>query len=91
MAPSASPAAPTPSCRGPRVRGLCQSTLWTVPDSIPLCFSRTDVGERTGSALDARRTYYHIDKLRPRVSPFGLMIRTTIDRGYMLLREPREP
>jgi hypothetical protein len=43
------------------------------------------------SAGDARRTYYHIDKLRPRLSPFGLMIRTIIDHGYMLLREPREP
>ena len=39
---------------------------------------------------DARRTYYHIDKLRPRLSPFGLMIRTIIDHGYMLLVEPRE-
>ncbi|GAC1455811.1 MAG: hypothetical protein PVSMB4_16190 [Ktedonobacterales bacterium] len=70
---------------------LRHSTLWTAPDPIPRCFSRTDVGERTGSALDARRTYYHVEKLRPRVSPFGLMIRTTIDRGHMLLREPREP
>lgn len=43
------------------------------------------------SARDARRTYYHIDKLRPRLSPFGLMIRTIIDHGYMLLREPPEP
>ena len=40
---------------------------------------------------DARRTYYHIDKLRPRLSPFGLLIRTIIDYGYMLLREPQEP
>ena len=39
----------------------------------------------------ARRTYYHIDKLRPRLSPFGLLIRTIIDHGYMLLREPHEP
>jgi hypothetical protein len=31
---------------------------------------------------------YHIDMLRPRLSPFGLMIRTIIDHGYMLLREP---
>jgi hypothetical protein len=31
---------------------------------------------------------YHIDKLRPRLSPFGLLIRTVIDHGYMLLREP---
>ena len=43
------------------------------------------------SARDARRTYYHIDKLRPRLSPFGLLIRTIIDYGYMLLREPQEP
>lgn len=40
------------------------------------------------SAQDSRRIYYHIDKLRPRLSPFGLMIRTIIDYGYMLLREP---
>jgi DNA-binding response OmpR family regulator len=43
------------------------------------------------SARDARRTYYHIGKLRPRLSPFGLLIRTVIDHGYMLLREPQEP
>lgn len=43
------------------------------------------------SPHDARRTYYHIDKLRPRLSPFGLMIRTVVDHGYMLLREPKEP
>jgi DNA-binding response OmpR family regulator len=42
------------------------------------------------SARDARRTYYHIDKLRPRLSPFGLIIRSVIDHGYMLLREPQE-
>jgi len=42
------------------------------------------------SPRDARRTYYHIDKLRPRLSPFGLLIRTVIDHGYMLLREPQE-
>ena len=41
--------------------------------------------------LDVRRTYYHIDKLRPRLSPYGLLIRTVIDHGYMLLREPEEP
>jgi hypothetical protein len=35
---------------------------------------------RACSALAARRVSYHIDKLRPRLSPFG-----------MLLREPREP
>ena len=45
----------------------------------------------TYSDRDVRRTYYHIDKLRPRMSPFGLMIRTIIDHGYMLLREPQEP
>jgi DNA-binding response OmpR family regulator len=43
------------------------------------------------SPRDARRTYYHIDKLRPRLGPFGLMIRTVIDHGYMLLREAQEP
>ena len=43
------------------------------------------------SDQDARRTYYHIDKLRPRLSPFGLLIRTVIDHGYLLLREPQEP
>ena len=42
------------------------------------------------SARDARRTYYHIDKLRPRLSLFGLVIRTIIDHEYMLLREPQE-
>ena len=43
------------------------------------------------SPRDARRTYYHIDKLRPRLSPFGPLIRTVIDHGYMLLREPLGP
>ena len=41
--------------------------------------------------LDVRRTYYHIDKLRPRLNPYGLLIRTVIDHGYMLLRETEEP
>src|SRR5690242_3623549 len=43
------------------------------------------------SARDARRTYCHIGKLRPRLSPCVLLIRTVIDHGYMLLREPQEP
>ena len=43
------------------------------------------------SPRDVRRTYYHIDKLRPRLSPYGLLIRTVIDHGYMLLHEPGEP
>ena len=43
------------------------------------------------AARDARRTYYHIDKLRPRLRPFGLLIRTVIDHGYMPLREPQVP
>jgi hypothetical protein len=42
------------------------------------------------SALDDWRTYYHIDKPRPRLSPFGLMICIVIDHGYVLLREPQE-
>lgn len=33
---------------------------------------------------------YHIDKLNPRRSPFGLLIRTVIDHSYMQLREPQE-
>jgi hypothetical protein len=40
---------------------------------------------------DVRRTYYHIDKLRLRLSPYGLLIRTVIDHSYMLLHEPGEP
>ena len=49
------------------------------------------LARRDISARDARRTYYHIDRLRPRLSPFGLLIRTVIDHGYMLLREPLDP
>ena len=33
------------------------------------------------SARDARRTSSHIDTLRPRLSPFGLLIRTIIDQN----------
>ena len=38
----------------------------------------------------ARRTDCPLDNLQPRLSPFGLLIRTIIDHDYMLLREPRE-
>jgi hypothetical protein len=42
-------------------------------------------------SLRAQRVSYPIDTLRPRLSPSHLLIRTIINPGSMLLREPEEP
>jgi DNA-binding response OmpR family regulator len=34
-----------------------------------------------------RRLYRHVDHIRSKLSPFGLMIRSVIDHGYILLGE----
>jgi hypothetical protein len=31
--------------------------------------------------------YRHVDHIRSKLSPFGLMIRSVIDHGYILLAE----
>src|SRR5258706_1157148 len=36
---------------------------------------------------DDRRLYRHVDHIRSKLSPFGLMIRSVIDHGYILLAE----
>ena len=36
---------------------------------------------------DDRRLYRHVDHIRSKLSPFGLMIRSVIDHGYILLGE----
>ena len=37
---------------------------------------------------DDRRLYRHIDRLRPKLSPLGIVIRSVAHHGYILLKAP---
>lgn len=40
------------------------------------------------SPRDDRRLYRHIDRMRPKLSPLGMVIRSVVHHGYVLLRVP---
>lgn len=61
-----------------------KAKLGTAPYAMPLQIPRA------GELGMGGRVSYHIDKLRPRLSPVGVLIRSIIDHGYMLLREPQK-
>ena len=39
---------------------------------------------------DDRRLYRHIDRIRPKLSPLGIVIRSVAHHGYVLLKAPND-